>query len=375
MIRLVQPACRAARQGVIVNSFQGYIFDIVRPIYEASEPARRVYGSDLTSTGETLRQPELAATIEQIAREGPRVFYEGEIGRQLATLCEQEGGHLTREDLRGYQVHAREPLRFEYRNRRILTNPPPSAGGPLIQYALTLLAGANLDNMRRGGKSHLQLLTRVMALTNDARPDVLTSGATPNARLQADQTALSRWQVARGTTQISIVDRHHDTAAMTLSNGEGCGWLLPGTGSMLNNMLGETDINPQGIGQWPAGSRLGSMMAPTLIEGEGSGFALGSGGSNRIRSAILQVISNLLDFGLSPDDAVAAARVHLEDGLVSMEAGFARDAVESLDANYRLHEWQERNLFFGGVHLAGHTPDGFVASGDPRRGGYGLVVR
>ena len=151
MSRLVQPACRAARQGVIVNSFQGYIFDIVRPIYEASEAARRVYGSDLTSTGDTLRQPELAATIEQIALEGPRVFYEGEIGRQLATLCEQGGGHLTREDLRGYQVHAREPLRFEYRNRRILTNAPPSAGGPLIQYALTLLAGVNLGNMRRGG--------------------------------------------------------------------------------------------------------------------------------------------------------------------------------------------------------------------------------
>jgi gamma-glutamyltranspeptidase/glutathione hydrolase len=123
----------------------------------------------------------------------------------------------------------------------------------------------------------------------------------------------------RGTTHISVIDAAGNAASLTLSNGEGCGHVLPVTGIMLNNMLGEEDLNPEGFHRWGEDLRLSSMMAPTLAEHAGRLIALGSGGSNRLRTAILQVLCNLIDLGLSPEASVAAPRIHLERGKISIE--------------------------------------------------------
>jgi gamma-glutamyltranspeptidase/glutathione hydrolase len=159
---------------------------------------------------------------------------------------------------------------------------------------------------------------------------------------------------------------------MTASNGEGCSYVVPGSGIMLNNMLGEEDLNPGGFNRWKKGKRLASMMSPAIIEqADGTRFALGSGGSNRIRSAMTQVIVNLLDFGMAPEQAVAAPRIHLERDMLSLEPGFSNEAVAALEnAVPRSHQWPEHNLFFGGVHTVSVKPGGiFDGSGDPRRGG------
>ena len=147
---------------------------------------------------------------------------------------------------------------------------------------------------------------------------------------------------------------------------------------MLNNMLGEEDINPTGFHQWPEDTRLSSMMAPTLaVEGNGTLMALGSGGSNRIRTAILQVLVNFLDFSMSADDAVEAPRLHYEGGKLNMENGFATGDVATLIRQYPENKrWDERNLFFGGVHVARYDSEGkiFTGAGDPRRGGAVRIV-
>ena len=109
---------------------------------------------------------------------------------------------------------------------------------------------------------------------------------------------------------------------LTLSNGEGAGYVVPGTGVMMNNMLGEEDINPQGFDRWPLDVRLGSMMAPTAVETAERLIVLGSGGSNRIRTAVLQVIVNLLAFDMTASEAVAAPRIHVERGHLDMEPGW-----------------------------------------------------
>ncbi len=345
MTDLVQPAVRAARDGIEINDFQASIFRIVRPIYQDVAPFADV------AAGARLTQSDLAASLEALAAEGADLFYLGEIGARLARYCAENGGHLSRADLENYQVIAREPLTFPYQGTSIVTNPPPSAGGVLIRHTLEALEhspGQPLD------------VARALAETQQARQTLLEV---------ADQ-------VTRGTTHISVVDDEGNVAAMTLSNGEGSGCLIPGTGIMTNNMLGEEDINPAGIDAWRPDHRLGSMMAPTLVLGEGMQMALGSGGSNRIRSAIVQVLVALLHHRMSLHTAINAPRLHVEPDLLSLEPGldpgsFPADGL----LPSACQQWTEQSLFFGGVHLVQHFSDGRLqAAGDPRRGGVGQIL-
>jgi gamma-glutamyltranspeptidase/glutathione hydrolase len=119
------------------------------------------------------------------------------------------------------------------------------------------------------------------------------------------------------------------------------------------------------------------MMAPSLVAlADGGVAALGSGGSNRIRTAILQVVCNLVDFGMPAEDAVTAPRLHVERGLANAEDGFSGEAVAELEAlGCETVLWPQGNLFFGGAHLACRAADGsFSAAGDPRRGGVAAVI-
>ena len=163
-----------------------------------------------------------------------------------------------------------------------------------------------------------------------------------------------------------------------MSNGEGNGFIVGSFGFMLNNMLGEEDLAPEGLGRWCEGVRLSSMMAPTIItERDGSVTALGTGGSNRIRTAILQVAVNLLDRGMRLEDAVEAPRLHVEKcGTLSFEPGFSEGEQSALlAAAPEAQAWPQQNLFFGGVHSARRRPDGSVeGAGDPRRRGQAIVV-
>jgi len=186
----------------------------------------------------------------------------------------------------------------------------------------------------------------------------------------------NRAQALRGTTHISVVDAQGNAAAMTVSNGEGCGQMVPGTGIMLNNMLGEEDLNPQGFHRWQTNQRMTSMMAPTLIQDKaGNVTALGSGGSNRIRTTILQLLVNRLDFAMSLEEAIIHPRIHLEGERLNIEGGIREDIVQKLIREYPDHVlWPEHNLFFGGAHAVAQTEKGFEAFGDPRRGGFAVVI-
>ena len=141
----------------------------------------------------------------------------------------------------------------------------------------------------------------------------------------------------------------------------------------MNNMLGEADLNPSGFHQWPCDRRISSMMAPTLVlQNDKPEIVLGSGGSNRIRTAILQVISNLIDFNFPIETAINNPRIHWENGLFSIEPPYREDTLQNLDlpAGTSLRCWREKNMFFGGVHGVRKTADGTLeGAGDPRRGG------
>jgi gamma-glutamyltranspeptidase/glutathione hydrolase len=390
MSELVQPAITAARDGVIMSSFQASILNIIAPILTATVESRRHYqstrhSSSLITRGELFKQPHVADFLESLANTGSDLFYKGEIAQSISNLCEYGGGQLNRQDLADYQVMLRKPVSMSYQQHRVLTNPAPSCGGTLIAFALSMLEHANIGQYEFGSSQHLQLLAQAMKLTNEARIEAHSS-TSEEAALQhlLDANLLNTYlekivgngRFLRGTTHMSVMDSKGNVAALTASNGEGCGHMIPDTGVMLNNMLGEEDLNSDGFYQWPANRRMTSMMAPTLvISPQGKKISLGSGGSNRLRTAILQVLVNIIDFDKSLHDAVNQPRIHFENELLSIEPGFDAEALRALCKQFKNHKlWERQNLFFGGVHtVSGHNGK-FDGAGDQRRDGVAIVV-
>jgi gamma-glutamyltranspeptidase/glutathione hydrolase len=388
MAALVEPAVQLARDGLTVNQLQAYILDVVRPIYLASPAARQRFASRrnperLLGQGEILRMPELADTLLGLVEERDRLFYEGDIAATIGRTCQSAGGHLSREDLAAYRVRVREPLRRAYRDARLLTNPPPSSGGLLIAFALQLLEELHAADTAIDCVAGLVQLAETMRVTNEARLSAMGEGLLDEHLLEPGLVRLyldeirARPPAVRGTTHISIIDRAGNVAALTTSNGEGCGHLLGSTGIMLNNMLGEADLNPGGFHRWQENRRMTSMMAPSILHlADGTCVALGSGGSNRIRSALLQVLLKLVDLRLPLEEAIALPRIHYENGLLNIEGGFDEGVYAELQKQFpNTSCWPGSNLFFGGVHAVALGRDGFACSGDQRRGGVAEMIR
>jgi gamma-glutamyltranspeptidase / glutathione hydrolase len=271
------------------------------------------------------------------------------------------GGLLTAADLQGYEVVERAPLEVAWHGHRLLTNPPPSFGGQLVALGLLLLEDRAAWPAPVGSLAHAVALTEAMIATDDVRAAGLV------------EAELARRRSTRGTTHISVSDAEGNVATMTTSNGEGCGWLLPGTGVMANNMLGEDDLHPGGFHQGAPGERVASMMAPCLVVGPDGAteLALGSGGSKRIRTALLQVLAGVIDQRRPLGEAVDGPRLHWDGHALHMEPGWPAEVVAGLEARWALVQWEQPDLYFGGVHA---VIPGRAAAGDPRRGGQGQVL-
>jgi gamma-glutamyltranspeptidase/glutathione hydrolase len=384
---IMAPAIDLARSGVEVNAFFHYIVRILQPIVESSRESFCLYESpgspsELIREGEKLVNPGAADTLDLLAMAGPDIFYRGDWAEQLARDCRDGGGQLTLADLAAYRVERRAPVRFNYRDAECFINPPPSPGGCLLAFALNLLADWLPAATKFGSREHILNLLRSMRAASLARNEYKLELGLDHAKMEQllDSETMRRWKqsvqlhsmFSRGTTHISVADAQGNLASLTVSNGEGCSYVLPGTGVMRNNMLGEEDLNPGGFHRWKEGCRLASMMSPAVVErADGTRLALGSGGSNRIRSAISQVLINHLDFQMTLKDAVAAPRIHLESEMLSIEEGFSQIAMQAMEeAAPEIHEWARKNLFFGGVHAVSASPEGhFDGAGDPRRGG------
>ncbi len=381
MRELVAPAIAAAKEGVTVTPFQAYLLGVIGPIYRHTPEARALFTVEgeqgrLRRDGDSFANPGLADALDALAREGDDLFYEGSIAAAITRQSQAGGGHLSRDDLREYRAIARAPLRFDYRGAHLLSNPPPASGGLLVAFGLALLRGRQVGALPAASPEHARLIASVMAQTRDARGRHGVTEALLGPELLRRYAAdLDAPPSTRGTTHISVIDSQGDAAAITVSNGEGCGSIIPGTGSMLNNMLGEEDINPGGAEGWPLDTRMASMMAPTaFVADDGRLAVLGSGGSKRIRTALLQVLVNLLDHGMSLAEAVAAPRLHLEGETLNWEAGLTQETANALAADFPEHTaWPERNMYFGGVHAVIREADGALHGvGDPRRAGVSL---
>jgi gamma-glutamyltranspeptidase/glutathione hydrolase len=389
---LFEPGIRAAREGVEINRSQAYLHAIIDVILRHSEESRAVYGpaGQRLVAGDRIEMRDLAETLELLARKGARAFYRGELARRTATFMRAAGGLLTADDLAGYRVVWRRPLRVGFQAHEFVSNPPPSSGGILIGYGLRLLDRLGLAGPP-GSAGAISQLAEVMREQTRARGGrfatdlhrgglarrLLSEQAVDEAVLRiASGGGRPEPAGVTGTTHISVVDGRGNAASLTASNGAGSGVVVPGTGMHLNNMLGEYDLNPGGRAQ-RAGRRLTSMMAPSLVLREGSPrLVVGSAGSVRLRGAILQTVVNVVGHGLGVGEAIEHPRVHLEEPHVHCEGGNDPAELDRLaERGYDLVRWRRRNLFFGGVSGVELLSDGsLAAAGDPRRGGHGVVV-
>ncbi len=384
LAELVAPGVELARQGVVIGPRTAFLYRILGEMLCFSPDAAAVYapGGTILGEGEVFRNPALAETLEELARTGTAAMGPGGwLAERIVEGLAAAGGLVTATDLAEYRVIERRPLQTQFRGLRVFTNPPPSSGGVLIAAALSHLDGrpvatddaTRYRNLVRAGEFANSLRTEAFAQRlHEVADDQLTDWA----EITGTGEGLPVTRGPNGTTHVSVVDREGMIASLSSSNGSASGVMVPGTGFLLNNMMGEEDLNPGGFGSMSPGMRMTSMMAPTIVvDGARPCLGLGSAGSNRLRSAILQTLVGIVDDDRPIASAVARPRVHPERGGIDVEGGVPDQVPAALEAEgCQVRRWSGLSLFFGGVSAVGWRDHELEGAGDPRRGGAAFGV-
>lgn len=383
MSTLAAPAIEAASEGVPVSSSFERVLELLWPIVSLHPVGAARFGVDgrPLRRGGTFRWPELGETLRRFAEVGPDLLHEGPLARAILGAL-GEDTRLGRADLEAYAPRFRAPLRYAYRDATVWVPGPPSLAGLLVLQALRTLEDHGPMPSPLGARQ-LRFLEHAMRRVdhtrkNGARQHLFDKGfvngflaALAPGEVGEEHVLTGRRPPSTGhTTHISVVDEDGNAVGITTSLGETCGVAVPEAGLLLNNFLGESDVNPEDVDLSP-GDRLMTMCCPAIVEIGDEVFVMGSGGSSRIRSAVLHGIVYLTDHGMSPDQAVRAPRAHVEDGVLLFETdNRPPGTVDAVRAHTQgAKEFAAANMFFGGLHMAGAGPRGFSGAGDHRRSG------
>ena len=369
---VVQPA-RTYALGHRINEQQGMFLKLIYPIVTQTNRGRDLYepGGVLKRSGDILENRQCADFLDLVADDQGDSFYRGEIAANIDKEMQQGGGWLTRDDLANYRVHERPPLRIPYRDYELLTTSEPSVGGTMIGLSIGLLQKAGPYGGEWGEGNQIMRTVTLMREVEKIRAKGVSTPAQLRAFLEDGKVVSGPVEQIRmfnrGTTHISIADKFGNCAAMTFSNGEGSGYFAPHTGVMLNNMMGEDDLHPDGFHSSPPGQRIGSMMSPSLlVKDDQIRLVIGSGGSKRIRTSVSQVLSQIVDFDRPLKTAVEAPRLFWDGELLQVEPGFSQEALKEVKRHVKINLWDTKDVFFGGVHT---VIPGQCGAGDSRRGG------
>jgi gamma-glutamyltranspeptidase/glutathione hydrolase len=345
---LMAPAIRLARDGFTLTQGDEQIIHIMTPYLRGDPAAAAIFvpGGKALQQGDTLRQPDLAKSLELISRDGPAAIYHGPIGQAIVAASQAGGGILTQADFDHYKVRELRPVECEYRGYHIVSAPPPSAGGVVLCEMLNILQGYDLHAMGFHSAAEVHVLAEAMrhafmdrnerlgdpdfvknpvaqlidpAYAADIRKQIDPLRATPSDSLHAAAPA----HEGSNTTQYSIVDAAGDAVSVTytLNNWFGSGHVAPGTGITMNdemddftskegtpNMFGLVQGEPNDIA--PGKTPL-SSMTPTIVTKDGKlVMVVGSPGGSRIITIVLEAIVNVIDHGMTVQEAIDAPRIH-----------------------------------------------------------------
>ncbi|WP_437621983.1 gamma-glutamyltransferase [Sorangium sp. So ce1151] len=339
---LLAPAIALARKGHRLGARQALTLRWAWPRLRTDRAASAIWGRGKAplAQGELVRQLDLARTLETLAAEGPRAFYEGAIARKIAGAMRERGGHISEGDLRAYQAKWRAPLRFSYRGFTVDTMPPPSMGGvALAEIMLTLErlkaheapvdSGLSLhlfvEAAKRAyadrrkvsadpdfvGPEPAQLLAKLLdgGYLMRRAPAIDPERATPAGDIAAPAGALA--PESPQTTHFSVIDAQGNAVSCTTTQSASFGAkvVIPGTGLLLGNAMGA--FSETGINAVAPGKRMASSMTPTIVSRDDKvALLLGSPGGDTIPNTVAQVLRNLVDHGMTIDEAVRHGRVH-----------------------------------------------------------------
>jgi gamma-glutamyltranspeptidase/glutathione hydrolase len=371
---VISPAISLAGDGVELSYYESESLRESRKLLERFPESKRTYLRDgrLYEAGERFVQPELAASLESLARGGAKEFYEGSIARRIASDMSANGGLITLEDLKNYRAVVRRPVSGTYRGYEVLSTPPPSSGGTTLVEMLNMLELFPLERYGQGSSRSLHLIAETMKLAFADRAEYLGDAdfvRVPVAGLTSKRYARGRFEMidpymasdasklghgnpapfeSEQTTHYSIVDKDGNAVAntYTLNGGYGSGVTIVGTGILMNNEMDDFSAKPgspntYGLVHGEAnaiapGKRPLSAMTPTVVLREGRLFlVLGSPGGPTIINTVLQTILNVIDYRMTIQEAVDAPRIHhqwMPDNLTLEKTGFAQDVQDGLRA-------------------------------------------
>lgn len=341
----------------MTRSAHDYMVEGGDEIYWADPETRRAMfnGDQVVAVGETMRFEDLADTLRLIGDEGSEVFYQGDLGGRIVDDLADRGSKLTRQDLADYEVIMREPLSVEIAGWKLLTNPPPAVGGAALSLALGAIAAA---------PEPLDPNTWLAALRQafEARVDDMEHA---HDRVEVVRRLLTAAGLrSPSTISVSAMDDHGGAVAATFSAGYGSGVIPSGTGLLMNNGMGEVELNPGGAEVQMPGERLMSNMAPSVMRTGSRAVAVASPGADRITTALTITLARIALAGDDIAQAIEHPRLHPRPSGVAVEPGIEIGApTDSVRA------YPAPNMYFGGV--VGTTwDDGAIdAHSDSRRGG------
>jgi len=315
---LVEQAVDLAKNGCSISQNQEYLSEVLSPVISSSKTLKSIFTKrgSLLKKGDSFFNKDFGSFLEQFLYEDANKFYKHEVCPLFYSAL-KKGGIISLKDLQEYTPKKRDPLKMLYRNYNIFMNPLPSTGGRLIN---------------RG-------LGELRELNHVSRKDI-------ESALYKIKTVKEKDMVG-STTHISIIDKENNVASVTTTNGVGAGFIIPGTGIMPNNMLGEKHLNLYGFHNWKSKQRIPSNICPTLIVDNNQNLiTLGSAGSSRIISATISVITNLINNGMSLKEAISKPRIHLEGSALHCEPHIHHPEYQTKNVVL----WEEKSMYFGGVN-------------------------
>ncbi|CAI8993565.1 gamma-glutamyltransferase [Pseudomonas chlororaphis] len=408
---LITPAVGYAKNGFKVADKQYQYREDALKLFKDSTNFGDYFGS--MKSGETFRQPELAATLERIADQGVKEFYEGKTADLLVAQMQADKGLITKQDLQDYKVAWREPLQVNWRGNTLYTAPPPSSGGVALAQLMTIKEERTADfkGVELNSAKYIHLLAEIEKRVFADRADYLGDPAfsevpvkqlTDPAYLkkraaEINPTAISPTEKVRPglerhqTTHFSIVDADGNAVSntYTLNWDYGSGVVVKGAGFLLNDEMDDFSAKPGvanafGVVGGDAnaiapGKRMLSSMSPSLVTRDGKvTLVLGTPGGSRIFTSIFQVLNNLYDFNLPLEKAVATQRVHhqlLPKDTIYYDAyaplsGKVADELKAMGYTLEDQGWE-----MGDIQAIRVTGSQLETASDPRGRGVGKVVK
>ena len=392
--QLIAPSIRLAEKGIVVTDDLAYALTGAAPRLEQFPSSKDVYlpHGQAPVAGSLFRQPDLARSLRLIQTEGPGALYRGAIAKQIVSALKKEGGYIKAGDLEGYRVRQREPVNTHYRGYQVVTIPPSSSGGITLLQMLNILSHFDLASHPQGSAASIHLLAEAMkraaanrrtyvgdpdfvrvpiraytsmAVAKELAAQIPMSRATPVAEITAANLRYQPEPESRDTTHFSVVDRWGNgvSTTYTLGSSFGSGYVVPGTGILLDDQMKNFYWNSGGHpNRYEPGKRMISTMTPTLLLDANRRLSLvtGTPGGGRIVNVILQIIINVVDYDMNIAAATQAPRIHQgwRSGVLAVEKLMSPDTVARLKSLGHEVEWQQtmgstQSIAVHANHLAG----------------------